>query len=240
MDVTYSVVIPVKDERGNVLTLLAEIRAAMAGRPFEVIFVDDCSGDDTADILLAARGEAPELRIIRHSENCGQSSAIRTGVLAARGDFIITLDGDGQNDPADIPKLLAKFKAAETPKLAMVAGQRLKRQDSWSKKLASKIANQVRGAMLGDHTRDTGCGLKLFRRDAYLRLPYFSAMHRFFPALFMREGYEIDFVDVGHRPRGSGSSKYGVFDRALQSIPDLFGVMWLRMRTHLPSDRTEL
>ena len=240
MTVAFSVVIPVKEEEGNVASLLAEIREVMSGRAYEVIFVDDCSLDATADVLLAERANAPELRIIRHPQNCGQSSAIRTGVLCAKGETIITLDGDGQNDPHDIPNLLALYEEKAGPNLGMVGGQRTKRQDTWGKRMASGIANRVRSSLLGDHTRDTGCGLKVFSKAAYLRLPYFSAMHRFLPALFLREGFEIHFVDVGHRPRGAGQSKYGVFDRALQSIPDLLGVMWLRRRTRLPSERIEL
>jgi glycosyltransferase involved in cell wall biosynthesis len=239
--VDFSVVIPVKDEAGNVAALLAEVRAALAGRAFEVIFVDDGSSDATPQALQACKGRAPELRVVRHSENCGQSSAIRSGVFFARGAKIITLDGDGQNDPADIPALIAKFEAGSNdPKLALVMGQRRKRNEGLAKRWASKIANAVRSRALGDHTRDVGCGLKLFTREAYLRLPYFHGMHRFLPALMIREGYAIDFVDVNDRPRGSGRSKYGVLDRALQAIPDLLGVMWLKRRTRLPNERTEI
>ena len=241
MAVDISVVIPVKDEVGNVATLLAEVRGALKGRAFEVIFVDDGSTDGTQQALLKERASAPELRVIQHSENCGQSSAIRTGVLGANGRLIITLDGDGQNDPADIPALIAKFEAAgNNPQLALIMGQRRNRHENQQKRLASKLANKIRSAALGDKTRDVGCGLKLFTREAYLRLPYFHGMHRFIPALMLREGYDIDFVDVNDRPRGSGKSKYGVLDRALQATPDLLGVMWLKRRTRLPKARTEL
>lgn len=241
MPVDISVVIPVKDEVGNVAKLLAEVRAALSGRAFEVIFVDDGSSDGTPGALLAERAAAPELRVIQHSENCGQSPAIRTGVLIAKGAKIVTLDGDGQNDPADIPSLLAKFEAgAANPRLGLIMGQRRSRHESGQKRLASKLANRIRSAALGDKTRDVGCGLKLFTREAYLRLPYFHGMHRFIPALMLREGYDIDFVDVNDRPRGSGKSKYGILDRALQAAPDLLGVMWLKQRTRLPKARTEL
>ncbi len=240
MAVDISVVIPVKDEAGNVAKLLAEVRAALSGRAFEVIFVDDGSSDGTQATLLAERGSAPELRVVQHSENCGQSSAIRTGVLVAGGGVIVTLDGDGQNDPADIPALIAKFETRANPRLGLVMGQRRSRHESQGKRIASKLANRIRSAALGDKTRDVGCGLKLFTREAYLRLPYFHGMHRFVPALMLREGYEIDFVDVNDRPRGSGKSKYGVLDRALQATPDLLGVMWLKRRTRLPKSRTEL
>jgi len=239
--IDISVVIPVKDEAGNVVSLLEEVRAALAGRAFEVIFVDDGSTDATVETLTSRKAVAPELRIVRHSENCGQSSAIRTGVLFARAPVIVTLDGDGQNDPADIPALIADFeRAPQRPALGLVMGQRRNRHESARKRLASKIANWVRSRALGDHTRDVGCGLKLFRREAFLRLPYFHGMHRFVPALMIREGYEIDFVNVGDRPRGSGRSKYGVLDRAVQAIPDLLGVMWLKRRTRLPRSRVEL
>ena len=241
MSVEISVVIPVKDEAGNVSGLLDEVRAALGTRSFEVVFIDDGSSDRTVETLLARKTSVPELRIVRHSENCGQSSAIRSGVLVARGAVIVTLDGDGQNDPADIPALLAKYQSrADDPAFGLVMGQRTRRHESQRKKLASKFANWARARALGDHTRDVGCGLKAFKKDAYLRLPYFHGMHRFIPALMIREGYTIDFVDVGDRPRGSGKSKYGVLDRAAQAIPDLLGVMWLKQRTRLPKQRTEI
>lgn len=241
MSIDFSVVIPVKDEEGNVAALLEEIRRALAGRAFEVVFVDDCSSDATVKELEACRSSAPELRILCHSQNCGQSTAIRSGVLAARGATVITLDGDGQNNPADIPRLLAIWERKDRPaRLAMVAGQRLKRRDTAGKRLASWIANGVRSRVLKDGTRDTGCGLKVFSREAFLRLPYFTAMHRFLPALMRREGYALDFVDVESRARRAGQSKYRGFRRALQAVPDLVGVMWLLSRTRLPTDVREI
>jgi glycosyltransferase involved in cell wall biosynthesis len=240
-EVEISVVVPVKDEEENVGKLIEEIRAALKGRAYEIIFVDDCSRDGTIEALRSLRRNIPELRIISHPENCGQSSAIRSGVLKARGATVVILDGDGQNDPADIPKLITRYEApGNDPKLGLVMGQRVGRQDTWVKRKASRFANWVRNNALKDRTRDTGCGLKVFSREAFLRLPYFHGMHRFMPALMLREGFEVDFVDVGHRPRERGTSKYGVLDRALQTIPDLLGVVWLRSRTRLPSDRIEL
>jgi dolichol-phosphate mannosyltransferase len=236
-----SVVVPVKDEAENVATLIEEIRTALEGRSYEMVFVDDASKDKTVDVLLGLKARMPELRIVRHPENCGQSSAIRTGVFKARGATVAVLDGDGQNPPGEIPKLLARYEApSRNVKLGMVMGQRLKRQDNAAKRWASRFANNLRGSLLKDRTRDTGCGLKVFSREAFLRLPYFHGMHRFMPALMLREGYEVDFVDVGHRPRERGKSKYGVIDRAFQATPDLLGVMWLRSRTRLPSDRIEV
>lgn len=237
-----SVVIPVKDEEENVVPLLREIVAAFGARSdYEVIFVDDGSTDATVDTLKAEKAAEPRLRIIAHERNSGQSTAIRSGVLAARGRLIVTLDGDGQNDPADIPAVLAPLESAEaSPELAMTAGQRRKRQDSIFKRVASSIANGVRQRLLDDGMRDTGCGLKAFTREGFLRLPYFDHMHRFLPALMLREGYRVARVDVGHRPRRHGRSKYGVFDRLLVSFSDLMGVMWLRRRSRLPGKRVEL
>jgi glycosyltransferase involved in cell wall biosynthesis len=240
-EVEISVVVPVRDEEENVAKLIGEIRAALSSRPYEMIFVDDASRDRTLKVLKELRRAMPELRVVRHPENCGQSSAIRTGVFAAHGRTVVVLDGDGQNDPADIPALLERYGApTRNSKLALVMGQRLGRQDSWAKRSASRFANWLRNQALQDRTSDTGCGLKVFAREAFLRLPYFHGMHRFMPALMLREGYEIDFVPVRHRAREKGRSKYGVIDRALQTLPDLFGVMWLRSRTRLPSDRIEL
>lgn len=236
-----SVVVPVKDEAENVASLIEEIRAALKGRSYEMVFVDDASKDATVKVLLDLRRNIPELRVVRHPENCGQSSAIRTGVLKAHGETIAVLDGDGQNPPGEIPKLLERYEApGRNAKLGLVMGQRRKREDNIAKRWASRFANKVRGSLLKDRTRDTGCGLKVFSREAFLRLPYFHGMHRFMPALMLREGYEIDFVDVSHRPRERGKSKYGVIDRALQATPDLLGVLWLRSRTRLPSDRIEV
>jgi len=208
---------------------------------FEALFVDDLSTDGTLRALQALKGKVPELRVIAHDVNCGQSAAIRSGILNARGDLIITLDGDGQNNPADIPKLLAQYDRTGRPTdERMVAGQREKRKDTWSKRIASRVGNGVRGWLLRDNTRDTGCGLKLFEREAFLRLPYFDHMHRFLPALMMREGYLISHVDVSHRERQSGTSKYTNLQRLWVSMSDLFGVIWLRNRARMPGERREL
>ncbi len=237
-----SVVVPVMNEEGNVKTLLEEIVAALRGlTSFEAVFVDDCSTDTTRDVLKDLKAEVPELRVILHDVNCGQSAGVRSGVICARGELIATLDGDGQNNPADIPNLLAQFDREGRPENEkMVAGQRVKRQDTWSKRMASKFGNSVRGWLLRDNTRDTGCGLKLFEREAFLRLPYFDHMHRFLPALMHREGYEVSHVDVSHRERQSGTSKYTNLNRLIVSISDLRGVLWLRRRASIPSTRQEL
>jgi dolichol-phosphate mannosyltransferase len=230
-----SVVIPVKNEAGNIAPLVREIRAALDGFiGYEIIFIDDGSNDATAAEIRQLAAEIPRLRLLRHTQSCGQSAAIRTGVRAARATWIATLDGDGQNDPADIPKLwrLSPAKAGAAPLL--VNGNREKRQDSWTKRSASRIANSIRGRLLGDDAPDTGCGLKLFPRALFLDLPYFDHMHRFLPALVLREGGSVHSVGVNHRPRGSGVSKYGVFDRLGVGIIDLFGVMWLKRRASRP------
>jgi dolichol-phosphate mannosyltransferase len=227
-----SVVVPVKNEAPNVLPLLEEIERACAEIPFETIYVDDGSTDHTVAELEKARTTRSWLRILRHQTSCGQSAAVRTGVLAARSGLIVTLDGDGQNDPAFIPQLVA---ALEDPKVALVAGQRTGRKDGTYKKWQSRIANGVRGRILRDGTRDTGCGLKAFRRDVYLALPYFDALHRFMPALVKREGFDVAHVDVVDRPRHAGRSNYGLFDRLWVGILDLAGVWWLiRRRRRLP------
>lgn len=243
--VHFSVVVPVKDEADNVVPLAREIAAAMAGLAshgaHEIIFIDDGSRDGTASQLLALRAEMPVLRIVQHARNLGQSRGVRTGVNAARGAIIVTLDGDGQNDPADIPKLLAFFIAPDVEeRLGMVAGERKKRQDNWRKRFASRIGNGVRRWLLGDTAKDTGCGLKAFRREAFLALPYFDHMHRYLITLMMREGYSVRFVDVGHRPRGAGRSKYGVWDRLIVGITDLLGVIWLKRRHRGPAEIKEL
>lgn len=237
-----SVVVPVKDEADNVRPLIGEIVAALRGHvPFEIVYVDDGSKDATPSALEAARAETPELRIVRHEKNSGQSAGVRTGVKFARAPLVVTLDGDGQNDPADIPKLLAAYRAA-TPQenVKLVGGQRVKRQDTWAKRVASRWANRIRAWALKDDTRDTGCGLKLFDRQAFLDLPYFDHLHRYLPALIKRDGYGIRLVDVSHRPRTRGASKYGVLDRLLVSIRDLMGVMWLLKRRRLPGAVREL
>ena len=223
-------VVPVKDEAGNVAPLAHEIAAALNGENYEIIFVDDGSGDSTASELLQLKSELP-VRVLAHGRNLGQSRALRTGVRAARSDIVVTLDGDGQNDPADIPAVVAALRArGNDVTFAMVAGERRKRQDSWKKRMASRFANGIRKRLLNDGARDTGCGLKAFRRDSFLALPYFDHMHRYLIALMLREGYRIDFVSVAHRPRRVGQSKYGVWDRLTVGISDLAGVMWLNRR----------
>jgi dolichol-phosphate mannosyltransferase len=238
--VQVSVVIPVKDEAGNVVPLAREIAAALGGERYEAIFVDDGSRDATASELLGLRGEMP-IRVLSHSRNQGQSRAVRTGVRAAKGHIVVTLDGDGQNDPADIPKLLAGFRAgAVDPNFGMLAGEREKREDSWKKRMASRYGNRVRRWLLSDNAKDTGCGLKVFGREAFLTLPYFDHMHRYLITLMLREGYEVRFMPVGHRPRGAGRSKYGVWDRAWVGLADLIGVLWLKRRFRGPDNTVEL
>lgn len=228
-----SVVVPVFDEEGAAPALAREIARAFAGAPVEIIFVDDASRDGTLAALTALRAEIPALRVLSHGRNAGQSRAIRTGVLAAAAPVIVTLDGDGQNDPADAPALVAALLAGP-PGLALVGGERVKRQDSAAKRLASRIGNAVRRRLLRDTARDTGCGLKAFRRDAFLRLPYFDHLHRYLPALMLREGYETAFVAVNHRHRTSGRSKYTNLGRLWASLSDLAGVIWLKSRARSP------
>ena len=226
-----SVVVPVKDEAENVGPLAREIAAALGGEPAsEIIFIDDGSTDGTAAALQALKAEIPSLRVIQHGRNLGQSRGIRTGVRAARADIIVTLDGDGQNDPADIPKLLAILRGPDAARLGVVSGVRAKRQDTYSRRLASRLGNRIRQALLKDGAADTGCGLKAFRRDAFLALPYFDHLHRFIITLMIREGYEARFVDVNHRPRTHGRSKYTNLGRMLVSVNDLLGVRWLQRR----------
>jgi len=232
--VQVSVVVPVKDEAGNVVPLAREIAAALHGESYEAIFVDDGSSDSTVAELLSLRDSMP-VRVLSHGRNLGQSRAVRTGVRAARAPLVVTLDGDGQNNPADIPKLIAAFRgAANDPAVAMIAGERAKREDSWKKRWASRYGNKIRRWMLSDNAKDTGCGLKAFRREAFLELPYFDHMHRYLITLMLREGHQVYFMPVGHRPRGAGRSKYGVWDRAMVGLTDLLGVMWLKRRFRGP------
>jgi glycosyltransferase involved in cell wall biosynthesis len=230
-----SVVVPVRNEADNVRPLIDEIAAALTGRwSFELIYVNDGSTDATGSALDALKAERPWLRQIKHAASCGQSAAVRSGVIAARAPLIATLDGDGQNDPSFIPALLHAFEHGGA-RIGLVAGQRVGRRSGAWKKIQSRIANSVRGAILRDGTRDTGCGLKVFRRDAFLALPYFDALHRFLPALFRRDGYTIAYVDVIDRPRHAGKSNYGLWDRLWVGILDLAGVWWLiRRRKKVP------
>ncbi len=228
-----SIVVPVFNETGNVGPLAREIAAAFAGQAYEMIFVDDASTDSTRADLIALKAELPSLRVLSHQRNSGQSRSVRTGILAARASIVVTMDGDGQNDPADAPRLAARLLASPD-QVALVGGQRVKRQDSLAKKFASKVGNGVRKRLLKDGAADTGCGLKAFRREAFLRLPYFDHIHRYLPALMIREGYQVGFEPVGHRARMAGASKYTNLGRLWASLSDLLGVMWLNSRSRLP------
>jgi dolichol-phosphate mannosyltransferase len=229
-DPAVSVVVPVHNEAGNIAPLVAEIVTTLDAQwPFEVVYVDDGSNDGTAAELNRLQAQYPWLRRVRHKVSCGQSAAVRTGVAAARGPMIVTLDGDGQNDPVFIPTLLRALEAGQ-PRVGLIAGQRVGRKASGFKKLQSRIANAVRGAVLRDGARDTGCGLKAFQRDVFLALPYFDGLHRFLPALVKREGFDIGYVDVVDRPRAHGVSNYGMWDRLWVGILDLAGVWWLIRR----------
>jgi dolichol-phosphate mannosyltransferase len=226
-----AVVVPVRDEEDNIDSLLAEIHAALADEDFEVVYVDDGSRDGTPERLAAARERYPRLRVVTHRVTAGQSAALWSGIAAARAPLIATLDGDGQNDPADISKLLTVARdIATNGNRFLVAGIRTKRHDHWTKRWQSRIANAIRARLLGDGTPDTGCGLKLFPRAFYLSLPRFDHMHRFLPALARRENAPIALCPVNHRPRQAGRSKYGAMNRLWIGIVDLLGVMWLQRR----------
>lgn len=231
-----SVVVPVRNEGPNISPLIAEIRAATA--PLggaEIVYVDDGSTDDTPE-RLAAESAAGDLLHLRHRRSCGQSAAIVTGVKAARGTWIATLDGDGQNDPADIPALVRRAgeEAKASPGALLIAGHRVNRKDTATKRFTSRFANRFRAWLLGDATPDTGCGLKLFRRADFLALPHFDHMHRYLPALFLRAGGRVVSVPVNHRPRLRGISNYGTLDRLAVAVADLIGVMWLQRRWKRP------
>ncbi len=236
-----TVVIPAHNEADNVAPLVREIHAALDGHvDYEIVFVDDGSDDGTAERLAALAQGDTRLRVVRHAARSGQSAALVTGVHAARAPWIATLDGDGQNDPADIPRLLPLVRGpAARPALRLVVGHRRRRHDSALKRLSSRVANGVRARLLGDGTPDTGCGLKVFSREAFLAVPHFDHMHRFLPALFLRGGWDVQSVEVSHRPRRRGVSHYGMLDRLAVGIVDLLGVWWLRRRTVRPAVRDE-
>ncbi|MCB1532086.1 MAG: glycosyltransferase family 2 protein [Alphaproteobacteria bacterium] len=227
-----TVVVPVYNEEDNIQSLIEEISKAGKNLPIsEIVYVDDASTDNSFSVLKSLRAHTPELRILKHKKQSGQSAALWTGVKAAGNKLIVTLDGDGQNDPADIKTLFEeyeKYKKA-TPKI-MVLGEREKRHDNVVRRISSRLANGIRGGLLKDGTKDTGCSLKMFRRKDYLNLPYFDHMHRFLPALMLRDGVELVHVPVSHRPRLHGKSKYGTLDRALVGISDIRGVLWLQKR----------
>ncbi|HWK14691.1 MAG TPA: glycosyltransferase family 2 protein [Rhizobiaceae bacterium] len=226
--IDISVVIPARDEIENLPPLLDEIHAALAGREYEIIVMDDGSTDGSDRMLAERMAQDARLRTVRNERSLGQSASVYMGARLARGRFVMTMDGDGQDDPAFLPAMLVALEGDSDVGLA--AGQRVNRRDNWQKRIGSRIANAVRGWMLGDNTRDTGCGLKAFRRDAFLDLPYFETMHRFLPALFLTDGWKIAHVDVVNRPRMHGTSKYGIIDRLMAGLLDLFGVSWIRKR----------
>lgn len=230
-----SVVAPMFNEAGGAAALVDEIAQALGDIEHEIVIVDDCSTDGTLSALREARKKLPQLRILVHETNAGQSRAVQTGVMAAKAPVIAMLDGDGQNNPFDIPALYKTLTASDAPEgLAMVAGERRERRDSAAKKWASSLANGLRKRLLQDGADDTGCGLKVFKRQAFLRLPYFDHMHRYLPALMRREGYMVVFAAVSHRPRAHGASKYTNFGRFMVGIRDLFGVVWLMGRARSP------
>ena len=227
-----SVVIPIFNERDNVTPLVEEINAALNGVcDFEIIFVNDASTDDSLTILTELKQSFPFIRTVTHNKRSGQSAGLRTGVLAASGTLIATLDGDGQNDPADIPKLLERHESLSGSEFLMITGHRVDRKDTWVKRKASRAANVIRSLLLKDNNPDTGCSLKLYDRALFLRLPYFDHMHRFLPALVKRENFRVEVVPVNHRHRAYGQSKYANIDRLLVGIPDLIGMMWLIKRS---------
>lgn len=237
----FSVVAPVRNEADNVEQLAKELAETLAGRAYEMIFVDDSSIDDTRARLHALKDKYPTLRIIGHRKNAGQSRAVRTGVMAARANTIVTIDGDGQNDPGDVVGLAGQLNRADAPaELALVQGRRDKRSDSGWKKFGSKFANSVRGSILKDKSPDSGCGARAFRRDAYLQLPYFDHMHRYLPALMISEGFKVEERSVNHRARRHGRSNYTNFGRLADAWSDLRGVMWLRKRRKSPGGTDEI
>ncbi|TNC49440.1 glycosyltransferase family 2 protein [Rubellimicrobium rubrum] len=231
-----SVILPAKDEEGCIAAVVADIGRSLADIVHEIIVIDDGSTDATAARVRAMMPTSPNLRLLRHDRACGQSAAIRTGVLAARADLVATLDADGQNPPAELVAVLAPFlKGRRDPRLGLVQGQRAARQDALSRRLASRMANRLRARLLVDGLRDSACGLKAFPREVYLRLPYFDHIHRFMAAMVLREGFTVLPVEVSHAPRLSGRSKYGNLGRAMVGVVDLLGTVWLLRRRKLPS-----
>ena len=232
-----SVVVPVHNESGNVIALLDEIEAALTGvAAFEAVFVDDASSDDTAVVLKRYAQAHPWLVVLHHRNNCGQSTAVRTGFLHARAPIVATLDGDGQNPPADLPAVLARWRTLQqggARQPILIAGWRALRRDTWLRRLSSRVANRVRSGMLGDATPDSGCGLKLIARTEFLALPFFGEMHRFLPALVRRAGGTVESVKVAHRARGHGQSHYGIGNRLWVGLVDILGVMWLQRRARV-------
>ncbi|MBM3503263.1 MAG: glycosyltransferase family 2 protein [Alphaproteobacteria bacterium] len=225
-----SVVVPIHNEAGAIESLVAEIVAALGERDFEIVAVDDGSSDDSPERLARLMADLPRLRLLRHVRQAGQSAALWTGIKAATGEWVATIDGDGQNDPRDIETLLAARPGASDQAPLLIAGHRRQRKDTVVKRLSSRIANAVRACLLRDQTPDTGCGLKLMRRGHFTTLPAFDHFHRFLPALVIRQGGRVLSVDVGHRPRLKGRSHYGTWDRLWVGLYDLFGVSWLQRR----------
>ncbi len=237
----FSVVVPVHNEAGNVEQLIAEIARALDGRAFEMVFVDDASTDETRAQLVALKSRFPMLRVLGHRKNAGQSRAIRSGILAARAPVVGTLDGDGQNDPADLPDLYRQLTRADAPHdLKMVMGRRGSRKDTAWKRFGSRFANNIRKRMLKDDCDDSGCGIKVMDRTAYIQLPYFDHMHRYMPALMRADGHGVEFREVNHRPRGQGRSNYTNFGRLRDALSDLRGVMWLIRRRRHPGGADEI
>jgi dolichol-phosphate mannosyltransferase len=229
-----SVVIPVCNEEESIGILIEEITQALAQKyQHEIIVVDDGSTDKTLEVLSKIKKDLPTLRVIKHLQNSGQSTAVRTGVQYANSNWIATLDGDGQNDPADIPNLYNELVSQNLDPWLVVAGYRKKRKDTWLKRISSKYANGIRDKLLRDGTPDTGCGLKIFARDSFLALPYFDHMHRYIPALFQRQGGRVVSIEVNHRHRMQGTSKYGFHNRLWVGIVDILGVRWLQNRARL-------
>jgi len=237
----FSVIVPVHNESGNVASLVGEIAAALDGRAYEMVFVDDASTDDTRGRLATLKAEYPALRVVGHRKNAGQSRAIRSGILAARGPIIGTLDGDGQNDPADLPDLYRQLTRPDAPEtLKMVMGRRASRKDTAWKRFGSRFGNGIRRRMLKDDCDDSGCGIKVMYREAFLSLPYFDHIHRYMPAMMRAEGYGVEYKDVNHREREAGVSKYNNFGRLWAALSDLRGVMWLIRRRRNPEGADEI